>query len=499
MAKKVIVIGAGVAGLASACRLQSQGYDVVIYEKHHQVGGKMNQIKEKGYTFDVGPTILMMKDLYKEIFEFCGKNPDDYIQMTKLDPMLHLYFSKDKSMKFTTDLEQLIASLESISKEDTQGYLEFLAEIYKRYNIALDAFITKSFRKPTDFYNPKTLIEALKLKTFSDAYTEIGKFVKDEDLKKSLAFQTLYIGISPYQGPSLYTIIPMIELFYGVYMLKGGMYSMAKAMEKLFIDLGGEIHLSTSVEEILVIDKKAKGIVVNGENIEVDYILCAADFPWAMKNLIKDEKNRGKYTDKKIDKMGYSCSCLLLYLGIDKEYEDESVHSIYFAKDFNKNISDIFEDGKPADDPSFYIYRPSIIDKSLAPEGHESFYVLVPVPETSLYDNWSEETIRIYRDKIIGLIKENTSFKDIDEHIVFESRYTPKDFESNFNAYNGATFGLKPTLKQSNYFRPHNKFKYLDNLYFAGSSTHPGAGVPIVLQSAKLATEELLYDDKELT
>lgn len=499
MSKKVIVIGAGVAGLASACRLQSQGYDVTVYEKFHKVGGKMNQIKEKGYTFDVGPTILMMKDLYKEIFEYCGKNPDDYLEMTKLDPMLHLYFSKDKSMKFTTDLEQLIDSLEKISKEDTQGYIKFLSEIYKRYNIALDAFITKSFRKPTDFYNPKTLIEALKLKTFSDAYTEIGKFVKDEDLKKSLAFQTLYIGISPYQGPSLYTIIPMIELFYGVYMLKGGMYAMAEAMQKLFEDLGGKIHLSSPVDEILIKDKKAYGVMVNGESHLADYILCSADFPWAMKNLIPNEKDRGKYTDKKIDNMEYSCSCLLLYLGIDKEYEDDSVHSIYFAKDFNKNISDIFEDGKPADDPSFYIYRPSIIDKSLAPEGHESFYVLVPVPETSLYDDWSDETIKEYRDKVINLIKENTSFKDIDEHIAFETRYTPKDFESNFNAYNGATFGLKPTLKQSNYFRPQNKFRYLENLYFAGSSTHPGAGVPIVLQSAKLATEELLYDDNKIT
>lgn len=496
MRKKVIVIGAGVSGLASACRLQKDGYDVTLYEKFDKVGGKMNQIKENGFTFDVGPTILMMKDLYKEVFEYCGKNPDDYLEMTKLDPMLNLYFSRDKKMKFTTDLEELISSLEKISRKDTEGYLSFLAEIYKRYNVAIDSFITKPFRKWSDFYNPKSLVDALKLKTFSDAYSEIGKFVEDEDLRKSLAFQTLYIGISPYQGPSLYTIIPMIELFYGVYFLKGGMYSMAKSMEKLFLELGGEIKLNSEVDEILIKDKKAIGIKIDNEKILSDYVLCSADFPWAMKNLIKDEKNRGKYTDKKIDDMEYSCSCLLFYWGVDKEYDDKCVHSIYFAKDFNKNIDDIFKDGIPADDPSFYIYRPSIIDKNLAPEGNEAFYILVPVPETSMYDEWTDENIENYKNKIIKLIKENTEFKDIDEHIVYENRYTPKDFENNFNAYNGATFGLKPTLLQSNYFRPHNKFKYLDNLYFCGSSTHPGAGVPIVLQSAKLATEELKYDDK---
>ncbi|EMF0309285.1 phytoene desaturase family protein [Enterococcus hirae] len=493
--KKIIVIGAGVAGLSAAVRLQKLGYEVTLYEKDRQVGGKMNQIKTAGFTFDLGPTIVMMPEIYREVFEFCGKDPDDYISMKKVDPMLKLYFNKEEPIEFSNDLIELTKTLENISPEDTQGYFAFLADIYQRYTIAKEAFITKSFRGFWDFYNPKSLWAGIRLRTFSDAYTSISKFVKDDRLRKSLAFQTLYIGVSPYQGPSLYTIIPMIELFYGVYFIEGGMYTLATSLARLFEELGGKIVYETSVDEILIDNKIAKGIRIGKEQVMADAIVCGADFPYAMKELIPDERKRGKYTNKKIAKFEYSCSCFLMYLGLDKKYPEEHLHSIYFAEDFKQNVDDLFERGKLPDDPSFYLYRPSLMDDSLAPEGQEGLYVLVPVPELSKYEKWTEQTMQAYRQKIIRLLKEKTIFKDIDEHIVSETLITPKDFSERFNAYNGATFGLKPTLKQSNYYRPHNKFAAAENLYFCGSSTHPGAGVPIVMQSAKLAVEELLRDD----
>lgn len=493
--KKIIVIGAGVAGLSAAVRLQKLGYEVTLYEKDRQVGGKMNQIKTAGFTFDLGPTIVMMPEIYREVFEFCGKDPDDYIPMKKVDPMLKLYFNKEEPIEFSNDLIELTKTLENISPEDTQGYFSFLADIYQRYTIAKEAFITKSFRGFWDFYNPKSLWAGIRLRTFSDAYTSISKFVKDDRLRKSLAFQTLYIGVSPYQGPSLYTIIPMIELFYGVYFIEGGMYTLATSLARLFEELGGKIVYETSVDEILIDNKIAKGIRIGKEQVMADAIVCGADFPYAMKELIPDERKRGKYTNKKIAKFEYSCSCFLMYLGLDKKYPEEHLHSIYFAEDFKQNVDDLFERGKLPDDPSFYLYRPSLMDDSLAPEGQEGLYVLVPVPELSKYEKWTEQTMPAYRQKIIRLLKEKTIFKDIDEHIVSETLITPKDFSERFNAYNGATFGLKPTLKQSNYYRPHNKFSAAENLYFCGSSTHPGAGVPIVMQSAKLAVEELLRDD----
>lgn len=498
MKKKIIVIGSGVAGLAAGVRLLAKGYDVEIYEKQPIVGGKMSQIREAGFKFDVGPTIVMMPDIYREVFEVAGRNPDDYIPMEQLDPIYTLNFPDGEVHTMSSNLVKLTGLLEDISEEDTQGYLAYLADVYKRYVVAKNEFILKPFRDKGDFFNPKSLINAMKLKTFDDAYTSISKFVKNEKLRKALAFQTLYIGISPYNGPSLYTIIPMIELIYGVWYMPGGMYSLAQGMEKLFKEMGGTIHLNAEVKEILIKDSKAYGIRLEDGERPADFVVCNADFPYAMKNLVKDVKSKGKYTDSKIDSMEYSCSCFLLYLGMDKKYPNQSVHNIRFAMDFDKNINDIFEDTVLPEDPSMYLYTPSKIDPTVAPEGKEALYVLVPVPELSKGKvQWNDETIQSYRNKILDMISKIDGLEDIKENIIFEKIYTPKDFEEKFNAYNGATFGLKPTLMQSNYFRPHNKFDHAEGLYFCGSSTHPGAGVPIVLTSAALVAEEILKDDMD--
>ena len=495
MRKKIIVVGAGVGGLATAIRLQSKGYEVEIFEKESMVGGKMHQIEGNGFKFDLGPTIVMMPQIYNEVFEVAGKDPKDYIPMENLDPVYSLTFDDGKRVSVSTDLVKLTKFLEEISYEEAQGYMSYLADVYKRYLVAKDHFIEKSFRGPKDFYNPKTLRQALKLKTFDSAYHSISKYVKDDKLRKLLSFQTLYIGISPYNGPSIYTIIPMIEMVYGVWFIKGGMYTMAKSMEKLFIELGGKINLNSSIDEIVIEDGKAVGIKLNSKEIKADSIVCNADFPYAMKNLIKEEKYKGKYTDKKIDKMKYSCSCFLMYLGLKEKLEDFEVHNIFFAKDFDKNISDIF-DGILPDDPSIYLYLPTKVDASLAPEGKECLYVLVPIPELSRDKIvWNDETIANYRSKILEIIKDKTKIDNFEDLIEFERIVTPKDFEGRFNAYNGATFGLAPTLFQSNYYRPHNKASHCENLYFVGSSVHPGAGVPIVLTSAKLTANEVMKDD----
>lgn len=495
--KQVMVIGAGVAGLATAVRLQHAGYQVTLIEKESAVGGKMSQIRERGFAFDVGPTIVMMPDLYREVFSSCGRNPDDYIPMRRVEPMLTLNFPNAQPFQFSGDLVELTRTTEAISERDAEGYFAYLASIYKRYRIAKDHFITRSFRGPMDFYNPKSLYHGLRLKTLDDAYTSISRFVRDDRLKKALAFQTLYIGISPFDGPSLYTIIPMIELIYGVWFIQGGMYQMAESMKRLFLELGGKLMLGTAVDEIVIRGGRAAGVRIGDKQLAADYVVCNADFPYAVKNLIRKPSDRGPYTDKKLAKMTYSCSCFVLYLGLDKKYPVKTLHSIRFSGDFEKNVSDIFERRTLPDDPSFYLYVPSFLDKTLAPEGCEALYILVPVPDLS-GDNvqWREETMTAYRDKVLDLVERETIFSDIRSHIMVEKAYTPKDFESRFFAMNGATFGLRPTLRQSNYFRPHNKFPGAEGLYFCGSSTHPGAGVPIVLTSAKLAAEELMRDDR---
>lgn len=494
--KKVIVVGAGAGGLAAAIRLQLAGYTVTLYEKEPLVGGKMNRISEEGFTFDVGPTIVMMPKLYREVFELAGRDPDDYIPMSKVEPLMDLSFGPDARMQLSNDLASITESLEGISEEDAQGYYEYLALLYKRFLIAKDNFLERSFRKPTDFYNPKSLVAGLRLHTLGDAYSSVSRYVKDDRLRKALAFQTLYIGISPYEGPSLYMIIPMIELLYGVWYMPGGMYAMAEAMGRLFVELDGELHTSTPVERIVVEDGRAVGVVADGAMQRADYVVCDADFPYAMKELVDDERARGKYTDKKIDNMDYSCSCFVLYLGLDKQYPTDAVHAIRFAPDFERNIADIFDDERFPEDPSFYCYAPSSMDTSLAPEGMQTLYVLVPVPPLSAEGPaWGDEEVAAYREQVLDLVEQETVYADLREHIVFERAYTPLDFSERFNAYRGATFGLRPTLLQSNYWRPRNKAEACEGLYFCGSSTHPGAGVPIVLLSAKLAAQEVMRDD----
>ncbi|MHA6253120.1 phytoene desaturase family protein [Oceanobacillus sp. CAU 1775] len=498
MKKQITVVGAGVAGLASAIRLQNAGYDVEVYEKEAIPGGKMHLIEKDGYRFDLGPTIVMMPELYKEVFEICGRDPDDYIPMEKLDPMYKVHYKDGApSVSISSDLTELIRTMEGISDEDAQGFLDYLQEIYKRFIVAKKHFIQRPFRNQKDFYNPFMLKQAMKLRTLDNAENFLKKYIKDKRLRQMISFQTLYIGVSPYTGPSLYSIIPMIEFLYGVWFIKGGMYTMAKSMERLFKELGGKIHYNSNVEEILIENGAATGILVNGERKYSDYVICNADFPFAMKNLVKNEKAKGKYTDKKIDKMKYSCSCFLLYLGMDRKYEEiDHVHQFVFNEDLEENLEDIFE-GRKLESGSFYVYMGSKKDPSMAPEGKDGIYALMPVSElsTAKYE-WNDETVSHYRNQIINSLKEIKGFENIEQEIVTETYITPKDFESKFNAYNGATFGLQPTLSQSNHMRPQSKAANCENLYFTGSSTHPGAGVPIVLLSARIAAQELMSDDQ---
>lgn len=500
MKKTVTVIGAGVAGLASAIRLQNKGYEVTIIEKDDLPGGKMNRIRLDGYQFDLGPTIVMMPELYREVFEEAGRDPDDYIPMQRLDPMYSSYFDKGEvHYEVSNDLVKNIEMFESISSDDAEGFLKYLSDLYHRFNIAKDHFLQRPFREAKDFYNPFMISQGLKLKTLNNAENLLKKYIKDRRMRQMISFQTLYIGISPAKGPSLYTIIPMIEFLYGIWFIKGGMHTMASAMERLFLELGGQIKYNAEVEQIVIEDGKASGVLLNGEIMHSDLVMCNADFPYAMKNLIKEPQHKGKYTDKKIDGMDYSCSCFVLYLGMDKKYPQiENVHNFVFSENLDKNIEQIFN-GEIIEDPSLYMYIGSKKDQTMAPEGKDGIYVLMPISDlkTMKYE-WTDEVAAMYREKMISKLKNLPGMTDIEEEIVTETMITPLDFEERYNAYNGATFGLRPTLTQSVHLRPQSKATHCDNLYFTGSSTHPGAGVPIVLLSSKIAVGELLKDESHI-
>lgn len=495
--KTVGVIGSGVSGLASAARLAHQGMQVTVYEKDKNLGGRMNQIQGDGFSFDLGPTIVMMPEIYEQVFKDCGRNPKDYIPMEQLKSLFDLYYT-DECITVPSDLTQLHQLLEGIEKDSAKGFFKYLSDIYERYIIARDGFITKSFRKKSDFWNIHTLKEGLKLKTFDSADHLIGKYISNDKIKKMLAFQTLYIGISPYQGPSLYSIIPMIEMVYGVWFMKGGMRTMVDALVRLCEEEGVTFKKETEVEEIVFDNNTATGVKVKGEYTPYDILLNTSDFPYAMNHLIKNDALKGKYTPSKINGMDYSCSAYLLYLGLDESLKERlGLHTIVFSDDFDKNIQDIFE-GRFPEDPSVYVYAASTMDDTLAPKGKDGVYVLTPVPELKTGNiDWEDETVVAkYRKRVLDKIKRIDALKEIEELIIYERAITPKDFENRFNGYYGAAFGLRPTLRQSNHMRPQVTLPGMKNLYFAGASNHPGAGVPIVLTSAELAVEAIQSDMK---
>ncbi|MGI5172076.1 phytoene desaturase [Treponema sp. OMZ 840] len=505
--KKVIVIGAGMGGLSAAIRLQHAGYEVEIYEKEKVSGGKMHPIHEDGHRFDVGPTIVMMPSVYREVFELAGKNPDDYIPMTRLDPMYEVYFKQSsqgscekappRHYKVNNNLVDLMNMAEAKGTENSAGLLSYLSEIYKRYLVAVKHFISRPFRKATDMYNPYTLYQALKLKTFDSADKMMASFIPDADLHSMFSFQTLYIGVSPKKGPSLYNIIPMIELFYGIWFIKGGMYTMAEQMAKLFKELGGKIHYNSPVEKILIENSKVKGVRVKGKTVEAPYVISDADFPYTMSELIDDEKTRGTYTAEKIKNMDYSCSCLVFYWAVKKPHKDLSVHNFVISEDLDDNLSSIFT-GDLLKDPSIYLHVPSNADPDTAPKGKASFYLLIPVSElkTVKYE-WDAKTVDYYREKALESLKSVPGLENLKKEIVSEHVFTPNDFKNRFNAHYGATFGLQPTLRQSNHLRPQSKAKHCEGLYFTGSSTHPGAGVPIAIEGGKICASELRKDNPD--
>ncbi len=437
---KIAVIGAGVTGLAAAARIASQGHEVTIFEKNTNVGGRMNQLKKDGFTFDMGPTIVMMPDVYKDVFTMCGKNYEDYIELRQLRYIYDVYFDRDDRITVPTDLAELQHMLESIEPGSTHGFMSFLTDVYKKYEIARRYFLERTYRKPSDFYNMTSLVQGAKLKTLNHADQLIEHYIDNEKIQKLLAFQTLYIGIDPKRGPSLYSIISMIEMMFGVHFIKGGMYGMAQGLAQLNKDLGVNIELNAEIEQIIIDPKfkRADAIKVNGDIRKFDKILCTADFPSVAESLMPDFAPIKKYPPHKIADLDYSCSAFLMYIGIDIDVTDQvRLHNVIFS------------------------------DEALTQQIKEIIYRKLATIEV---------------------------FEDIKSHIVSETIFTPNDFEQTYHAKFGSAFGLMPTLAQSNYYRPQNVSRDYKDLYFAGASTHPGAGVPIVLTSAKITVDEMVKD-----
>ncbi|MBS1536858.1 MAG: phytoene desaturase [Bacteroidetes bacterium] len=490
--KKVIIVGAGPGGLSSGMILAQKGLDVDIYEKKDIVGGRNGFIQAGEYKFDIGPTFFLMKDVLERLFQICKRDLNDYIKIQELDPMYRLVF-KDKTFNPTTHKERMIAEIERVFPGSSKGYIKYIEREKKKYDRLIPC-LEVPYGKWTDYLSTRLLKALPYLDGHLSLFDVLGKYFDDDELKVCFTFQAKYIGMSPWEAPGLFSILSFIEHGGGVYHIHGGLNELSKALARVVEECGGKIHLSNGVKKLIIEDNVCKGIILeDGTEKRADYVIVNADFAHAMKNLV-EPKDRKKYTDKKLSKMKYSCSTFMLYLGLDKKYENLNHHNIFFSKDYKYNVSEIVSNSIIPEDPSFYIHNPSLIDDSLAPDGKSSVYVLVPIGNTSGGIDWSANK-ETFKEKILDLLETKVGLTDLREHIEEIRIITPDDWENKMDIYRGATFNLGHNMGQLLYFRPHNQFEEFKNCYLVGGGTHPGSGLPTIFESGRISSELILQKE----
>lgn len=490
--KKICVVGAGPGGLTAAMLLASKGYQVEVFEKQSFLGGRTSSFGEKGFTFDLGPTFLMMKFILDEMFELTGRSIEDYLDCRTIDPLYRLVFGDGTNFLPSVDQEKTIEQIAKLFPGEVPGYKRYMAYEKTKFE-RLTPCLQIPYEKYSDLFKMR-LIRALPyLDAHKSVYAHLGDFFDHPFLKISFTFQSKYLGMSPWDCPGLFSMISYIEHGLGIFHPIGGLNQITKAMQKVLEEEGGKIHLNTGVKEILVQNRKAKGLLLeNGEKIDVDDVIINADFADAMTKLVQ-KKDRPKYTDEKLARMKYSCSTFMLYLGVDKQY-DIPHHNIIFAEDYQRNLNEISQLKVLSKDPSFYIQNATVTDPGLAPEGQSTIYVLVPVPNNKSKINWAEEKEK-FRELVLHKIEEKGSLPDLQKHIVWEKVITPYDWEHTYHIYNGATFNLGHNVGQMLMWRPHNRFEELDNCFLVGGGTHPGSGLPTIFESGRISSGIILKRD----
>lgn len=489
MKKNIIVIGSGFGGLGAASRLLSAGHDVTILEKRDKLGGRAYVYEKNGFKFDGGPTVITAPFMFDDIFEAAGKKREDYFELVPCDPFYRIFDHEGKGFDYNSDHDFILSEIEKRSPGDVKGYEEFIKTTKPIFEKGFIELADKPFLKFTDML--KVAPDLIKLKSHQSVYKYVSQFIEDDFLRRAFSFHPLLVGGNPFDTTSIYSMIHYLEREWGVHYAMGGTGAIVNALEKLIREQGGKIHTETEVEEILVKNGNAVGVrLKNGEQLEADEIVSNADVAFTYKNLI-NPKHRKKYTDRKIEKTKYSMSLFVIYFGTKKRYNDTNLahHNIILGERYKGLLSDIFHDKKLADDFSLYLHMPTKTDPSMAPKGHEAFYVLSPVPHLDSKTDWAEMA-PIYRDKIMNFLEENY-LPDLQDNLVAEHYIDPLHFQNELNSYKGSAFSVEPILTQSAWFRPHNKSEDVENLYFVGAGTHPGAGLPGVLSSS-IITQDLI-------
>lgn len=492
MSQKVIIIGAGVGGLATACILSQAGYKVTIYEKNNQPGGRAGTFTAKGFTFDTGPSWYLMPDIFEDFFKLLGEDADKLLKLQRLDPSYRVFF-KDKlfgAVDIVGDVEKDGSTLEAIEPGARTKLRNYLEKSTYQYNLAIDKFLYKNYDSPLDFLTPQMLTQGLRMNVLSSMESYVAKHFSSEEVRKIMQYPLVFLGASPKNAPALYNIMSHVDFNQGVYYPKNGIYSLVETLTKLAKKRGATIHLNAPVSRILTNNGTATGVrLENGEDIDADIVISNADIEHTEQKLL-EYKDRS-YSERYFKNRTMAPSALLMYLGVNKQYPRLQHHNLVFSKDWNANFNALFKTKKWPADPSFYVCNPNKTDSKVAPKGKENLFVLVPLPATTDY---SQDELDKYSEWILETMEKTMHLDGLREHIVYKKIYCAKDFKSDYNSFNGTALGFAHTLKQTAVFRPSNKSKKVNNLYYVGANTVPGIGLPMCLISAQLIYKRLIND-----
>ncbi|MFV8355998.1 phytoene desaturase family protein [Flavobacterium sp. XS1P32] len=478
--KKITIIGSGFSALAASAYLAQSGYDVTVFEKNDAIGGRARQLKKDGFTFDMGPSWYWMPDVFERFFADFGKKTTDYYELIKLSPAYRVYYGIDDFITIADNLTEIIAAFEAIEKGSGALLQDFMARAKSNYDIAIKDLVYRPGVSPLELITPKTAMKVGEF--FSNISRDVRKKFKNKKLIQILEFPVLFLGAKPSDTPSFYSFMNYADFGLGTWHPKTGMFDVVRAMESLAKELGVKFQTNANIDKIIIENKTAVAIQVNGERIDSDLVLSGADYHHTETLL---EQEHRAYTEKYWDSRVFAPSSLLFYVGFNKKIDNISHHALFFDVDFYQHAKDIYDEPQWPKEPLFYANFPSLTDKTAAPEGMESGFFLIPLAPGI---NDTEALREEYFDKIIDRFETLTG-QSIKNNIIFKQSFCKNDFVSEYNSYKGNAYGMANTLLQTAFLRPKLKSKKVKNLYFTGQLTVPGPGVPPALISGKLVSE----------
>ena len=479
---KSLVIGSGFGGIAAALRLRAKGHDVTLVEKHKDLGGRARVFKKNGFIFDAGPTVITAPYLINELFELFNKKSENYINLKPLKTWYRFIFDDGSKFDYSGDEDLMKRQIEIVNKDDMKGYDELVKFTKKIFDKGFMELSDISFDRPLTMV--KQLPALLKLKSYKSVYSLVSSYVKNEKLRRMLSMHPLLVGGNPFTTTSIYGLILYLEKKWGIHYSMGGTGNIIKGLEKLMEEEKIEIIKGSEATKIESLSNKITSVKLdNQKEINVDNVICNADPPSVYEKLLENKKVSSIFEWKK-KRMQYSMGLFVYYFGTKKTYDNVEHHTIKFGKKYKEHLDDIFNKKKLNNDISYYLHRPSATDSSMAPDGNDCFYVLVPVPNNQSKIDWSIEGEKI-KNLVIDKMEKDL-MPNLRENIIEDFYLTPDYFEKDLNTKYGSGFSIQPKFSQSAYFRFHNKSEIYNGLYFVGAGTHPGAGIPGVLSSAKV-------------